>query len=92
MVWYYIFTLKIFSLILSFCIIFSLYRAIAGPTTADRIIGVNVIGTKVTVLMVFIAVILNEPLFIDIAIIYVLLLFITTLALIKYLGRKSLGD
>jgi multicomponent Na+:H+ antiporter subunit F len=81
---------KVVMLILSATIFFCLYRAVVGPTVPDRIIGINVIGTKVVVMLLLVSVILKQPSFFDIALLYALLLYVTTLAFVKYLEYKRL--
>ncbi len=81
---------KIVLAILSLTIFFCLYRAVLGPTIPDRIIGINVIGTKVVVMFALVAVIFKEAFFFDLALIYALLLYVTTLAFIRYLGAGRL--
>ncbi len=86
----FILAAKIVLAILSLTIFFCLYRAIVGPTIPDRIIGINVIGTKVVVMFALVAVIFKEAFFFDLALIYALLLYVTTLAFIRYLGAGRL--
>lgn len=78
---------------LCFLMLLALYRVILGPTVIDRIMGVNVIGTKTTVLLVIIGVIYGRvDMFVDIALAYALLNFIATLAASRYfLHRKDLS-
>ncbi|MHC4941971.1 MAG: monovalent cation/H+ antiporter complex subunit F [Planctomycetota bacterium] len=82
-----------FGLGLLFTMLITLYRVIFGPTTYDRIMGVNVIGTKTTVLLVIIGTIYNRvDMFVDIALAYAMLNFITTLAASKFFQhRKKIG-
>ncbi len=70
----------------------SLYRVLIGPTAIDRITGVNVIGTKTTVLLVIIGLIFDRlDMFIDIALAYALLNFIATMAAARFfLHHKEL--
>lgn len=70
-----------------------LLRVVGGPTVLDRILGGNVIGTKVTVLLLITGVLYKKvEMFVDIAIAYALLNFITTLGAAKYfLHRKKAG-
>ncbi len=79
----------IFIVLLALCLV----RVIGGPTVLDRILAGNVIGTKVTVLLLIIGVLYqNVEMFVDIAIAYALLNFITTLGAAKYfLHRKKAG-
>jgi len=63
----------------------TLIRALKGPTVIDRIMAVNVIGTKTTVLLVIIGLIYERvDMFVDIAIAYALLNFIATVAASRY--------
>jgi multicomponent Na+:H+ antiporter subunit F len=77
------------SIALILLILASLYRLIFGPTILDRILGANVVGTKTTVLLLLIGILYeNLGMFVDIAIAYALLNFITTLGASKYFIRK----
>ncbi|MEJ2689430.1 MAG: monovalent cation/H+ antiporter complex subunit F [Deltaproteobacteria bacterium] len=68
----------------------TLYRAIFGPTVLDRIVGVNVIGTKSTVLIIIIGTLNNQvDMFVDIALTYALLNFIVTLAAARFFQRHK---
>jgi len=63
----------------------ALYRAIAGPTAIDRIMGVNAIGTKTTILLVLIGSLYHRvDMFVDIALAYALLNFIVTIGASRY--------
>jgi len=68
-------------------ILLSLYRAVSGPGVFNRAAAVNVIGTKVVVLLVVVGYIFERPMFVDIAIAYAALNFIGTLLMSKYLER-----
>jgi len=62
-----------------------LYRVVFGPTVIDRIMGVNVIGTKTTVLLVVIGTIYGRvDMFVDIALAYSLLNFIAALGASRF--------
>jgi multicomponent Na+:H+ antiporter subunit F len=61
-----------------------LYRAIKGPRVCDRVLSVNVIGTKTVVLIALVGYIFERPHFLDIAIVYALINFIATIAFLKY--------
>ncbi len=64
------------------------YRIIVGPTTIDRIVAVNVIGTKTTVILIIIGLIVKRvDMFVDFALTYSLLNFIGSLAAARYLER-----
>ena len=76
-------------LYLSLIMLLSLYRAIFGPTVLDRLIGVNAIGSKTTVLLLLVGLIYGRvEMFVDIAVAYALLNFIAVLAASRYFQKK----
>ncbi|MDD3579733.1 MAG: monovalent cation/H+ antiporter complex subunit F [Desulfobacca sp.] len=78
------------SLFLGGLIMLSLYRGIFGPTVLDRMIGVNAIGTKTTVLLIFIGLLYHRlDMFVDIALAYALLNFIAVLAAARYFQKRK---
>ncbi len=68
----------------------SLYRAIVGPTLADRVVAINMISTKVSIIIVLVSVFLEEKNYVDVALIYAMVSFITTVSVAKYLERGKL--
>ena len=72
-------------LALILCSIMAIIRVIRGPTAPDRIVGLDTINTIVIVLMVVFGAVFNEVIYIDVAIVYALLSFISTLFIAKYL-------
>lgn len=70
---------------LSLCVILALIRVLRGPTAPDRAVGVDTINTFVIVGMVAFGVAFREVIYIDVAIVYALLSFISTLFIAKYL-------
>jgi len=68
-----------------------LYRAVKGPTLYDRALAVNVIGTKTVVILALIGFIYDRPYFLDIALVYALINFIATIAILKYSETGGLG-
>jgi len=81
-------------LYLALIMMLSLYRAVAGPTVLDRLIGVNAIGSKTVALLILIGLVYHRvDMFVDIALAYAMLNFITVLAASKYFQkRKGLYD
>jgi len=66
-----------------------LYRVARGPTVFDRVIVANLIGTNGFILLVLVGFIYGRiDMFIDIALTYALLNFISTVALGKYFERR----
>ena len=60
-----------------------LFRAVKGPTTADRIISINMIGTIIIMIIIVLALMMNEGFLIDIALIYALLSFLAVVLLVR---------
>jgi len=79
--------LAIFLGILSFV---SLYRAYAGPLAADRVVAINVISTKITIIITLIAILTDQEFFIDVAVVYAMMGFIATISVAKYLEKGKL--
>lgn len=75
---------------LGLLILLSLYRAVAGPTVLDRLVGVNAIGSKTTALLVIIGLIYQRvDMFVDIALAYAMLNFIAVLAASRYFQKQK---
>jgi multicomponent Na+:H+ antiporter subunit F len=70
---------------LSLCAILALVRVVRGPTAPDRVVGVDTINTIVIVGMVAFGAAFREIIYIDVAIVYALLSFVSTLFIAKYL-------
>ena len=68
-----------------------LVRIILGETTFDRILAVNSLGTVIVVGISLHGFYSNRPEFLDIAIVYALINFIGTVAVLKLFSTGSLG-
>ena len=80
-----------FSVAILFTVSLCLYRALRGPGIIDRILSVNVIGTKTIALILLIGTLFERVEFlVDIALVYALINFISTLAFSKYLDLKGI--
>ena len=66
-------------------VVMALIRVIIGPTAPDRIVGLDTINTIVIVSMVIFGLANNDIIYIDVAIVYALLSFVSTLFIAKYL-------
>jgi multicomponent Na+:H+ antiporter subunit F len=82
------------SLYLAFLMLLSLYRGVFGPTVVDRMISVNAIGSKTTVVLILIGLLYHRvDMFVDIALAYAMLNFVAVLAASRYFQkRKGLYD
>jgi multicomponent Na+:H+ antiporter subunit F len=65
------------------------YRAIVGPTTQDRVLAVNVLGTNTVIVLALLAVGLGEQSLVDIALVYALLNFLMAVAISKFTVERG---
>ena len=65
----------------------ALARALAGPTTYDRIAAVNIFGTKTVLLIAVLAFFSGRGDVLDIALVYALINFISVVAALKLVTR-----
>lgn len=68
-----------------------LYRAVSGPTLYDRILGVNAFGTITVLFIIVFGFLTDRPDFLDIALIYALINFISTVAVLKFFEYGDMG-
>lgn len=69
----------------------ALTRAFIGPTVYDRVLAMNMFGTK-TVLIIAVAGFLSgRPEFLDLSLVYAMINFIGTLAVLKFFEFGDLG-
>ena len=64
----------------------------ARPTRLDRVLAVNAIGTLIILGIALHGFIMERPEFVDIALLYAILNFIGTFAVLKLFSTGSLGD
>jgi|TARA_B100000929_G_scaffold113635_1_gene90085 multicomponent Na+:H+ antiporter subunit F len=69
----------------------ALLRALLGPTVYDRILAVNMFGTKTVLFIAVIGFLTGRPEFLDLALVYVLINFIGTIAVLKFVQYGDLG-
>ncbi|MDZ4180836.1 MAG: monovalent cation/H+ antiporter complex subunit F [Coriobacteriia bacterium] len=67
-----------------------LWRATAGPTAVDRILAVNIIGTKTLVVLVVLALVFGRSMLLDVALVYGLLNFVITVTAGRFLETGRL--
>jgi len=70
----------------------TLARALLGPTLFDRLLAVNSFGTKTVLLIAIYGFMTGRPDFLDIALVYSLINFIGTIAVLKFFEYDDLGS
>lgn len=69
-----------------------LIRALLGPTLYDRILAVNAMGTKTVIFLVLLGFMgPHRTGFLDIALLYALVNYLATIAVLKFVVKKQLG-
>lgn len=71
--------------------VLALVRALLGPTVYDRVMAVNTFGTKTVLLIAVLGFLTDRPEFLDLAIVYALINFIGTIAVLKFFEYGDLG-
>lgn len=69
----------------------ALIRAFLGPTIHDRILALNVVGTKTVLMIAVVGFIVGRPEFVDIAIVYALLNYIGIIAVLRVFEGHGLS-
>jgi len=80
--------------ILSFGMLISVLRILLGPTSADRVVALDTVNTLVVGIMIALGAYYTQVIFIDIAIVYAILSFVTTIFIARYVeqSREKGGD
>ncbi|MBE1300982.1 MAG: pH regulation protein F [Alteromonadaceae bacterium] len=71
--------------------VLALTRAILGPSLYDRILAVNMFGTKTVLGIAVVGFLMGRPDFLDIALIYALMNFIGVIAILRFFEYDPRG-
>lgn len=66
-----------------------LIRVFLGPSLLDRIAATDAIGVMMAVALVMLGLLFDRAIFLDIAIVYALLLFADTLVIARFMERRG---
>lgn len=69
--------------------VLALVRALLGPSVYDRVLAVNVFGTKTVLLLSVIAFLYGRPDFLDLALAYALINMVGILAVLEFFQNRS---
>ena len=69
-----------------------LLRLYFGPTLYDRVLASNVFGTQTVLFIGVVGFLFGRPDFLDIALLYALINFVGTIAVLKFFRYRSIGD
>lgn len=71
------------AILIAMCL--ALARALLGPTVYDRILAINVFGTKTVLFIAVLGFFNGRPEFLDIALVYALINFVGTVAVLRFM-------
>lgn len=83
------FILASFAILLTMAL--AMIRALLGPTVYDRVLAVNMFGTKTALIIAVLGFLSGRPDFLDLALLYGLINFVGTLATLKFFEYGDLG-
>ena len=69
----------------------AIVRALLGPTVYDRVLAVNNFGTNTVLIISVVAFVSGRPDFIDLALVYAMINFISTIAVLKFFEYGNLS-
>ena len=75
--------------ILALGILIAVVRLLLGPTSPDRVVALDTVNTLVVGAMIALGAYYEQVIFIDIAIVYAILSWVTTLFIAKYIGQSK---
>jgi multicomponent Na+:H+ antiporter subunit F len=84
--------LPIFIFIIALASSLALIRAILGPTAPDRVVAVDAFISLTIATFVLLGAFYNQVIYLDVALIYSVFAFISTVAVSKYLEGRELHD
>ena len=70
----------------------ALARAAAGPTLFDRILALNMFGTKTVLLIAVLGFLTGRPDFLDLSLVYALMNFIGVIAVLRFMNFGHFTD
>ena len=76
---------------ISIAMVISIFRFITAKEIFTRILSVNLIGTKIVLLILLVGTVSIEKDFTDIAMVYALINFISTIVVLKYYEDKEVS-
>ena len=79
----------IVAIVILIAIALGLVRAFRGPTLYDRVLAANMIGTLTVLMVAVLGFMTGRPEFLDIAMVYVLISFVSTIAVLRVVTSRA---
>jgi multicomponent Na+:H+ antiporter subunit F len=68
------------------------YRVVRGPTTPDRVVGLDTIGTNVVAIAVLYALLTGQAFFVDVSLVLAIIGFLTTISVARYVTEGDIVE
>jgi multicomponent Na+:H+ antiporter subunit F len=79
----------VITIVILVAIAIGLVRAFRGPTLYDRVLAANMIGTLTVLMVAVLGFMTGRPEFLDIALVYVLISFVSTIAVLRVVALRT---
>ena len=77
------------AIVVAVCIILAIARVFIGPGAPTRLVAFDTVNTLVVAIMVVLAILFDQVIFVDVAIVYAVLSFIMTLYVARFIEGKK---
>ncbi|MCM8786321.1 MAG: monovalent cation/H+ antiporter complex subunit F [Candidatus Omnitrophica bacterium] len=77
---------------ISICVAMCIYRIARGPTAVDRMVGIDILGLVIIIYCVFYSLFTGIDFYMNIAIAWSILGFVSTITLAKFLEGRKFDD
>ena len=77
------------AIVVAICIILAIARVFIGPGAPTRLVAFDTVNTLVVAIMVVLAILFDQVIFVDVAIVYAVLSFIMTLYVARFIEGKK---
>ena len=67
----------------------SMVRIVLGPTVWDRLLGMNLVTSKIVMAIAVLAVLMERTFLVDVAIVYALLGFVASVLIARFIEKKG---
>ena len=77
------------AIVVTICIVIAIVRVFIGPGAPTRLVAFDTVNTLVVAIMVVLAILFEQVVFVDVAIVYGVLSFIMTLYVARFIEGKK---
>ncbi len=85
-------TTNVVLVMLVVAILLAFVRLVRGPSLADRVVALDLVGSVVAGMIAVYAIAHRQPVFVDVAIVMALVIFLGTIAFARYLEKRIVRD